>query len=313
MKNFTRHEIGFSLDHWIDTKTGMFRATGPEHKYAVKELAKRLQDCVRHVFYWSDKSLWDEHCFDYEVPPIDVSGVDIKFSDEVVVEEKEVRSGIGNTDLGINRCIDRYLDSGEPVEILSRDEPITIKQRTLGKFRAASGNADKIGTITLYNKAIAEFCGEEGIDYTIVFWGTLAHESFHAFHYNLFRNHGKTYRWNHGSIEKYRGIVKESLAAAFEFIFLIKHQGDCLDNAGMRMMKDHLENTWRKYDVEDWPYSGALSICGAELAKIATIPDLMNMLCQISVYDWKTAADIIKTGYYLSDPEVQKAFGVVSK
>ena len=147
MKNFTGHEIGFSLDHWIDTKTGMFRATGPEHKYAVKELAKRLQDCVRHVFYLSDKSLWDEHCFDYELPPIDVSGVDIKFSDKVVIKEKKVRFGIGNTDLGINRCIDRYLDSGEPVGILSRDEPITIKQRILGEFRAASGNADKIGTI----------------------------------------------------------------------------------------------------------------------------------------------------------------------
>ena len=311
MKNFTGHEIGFSLDHWIDTKTGMFRATGPEHKYAVKELAKRLQDCVRHVFYLSDKSLWDEHCFDYELPPIDVSGVDIKFSDEVVVEEKEVRSGIGNTDLGINRCIDRYLDLGEPVEILSRDEPITIKQRTLGKFRAASGNADKIGTITLYNKAIAEFCGEEGIDYTIAFWGTLAHESFHAFHYYMFRNHGKAYRWNHESTEKYRRIVKESLAAAFEIIFLINYQGDCLDYAWVCTMKDHLENTWRKYDVEDWPYSGALSICGAGLAKITTIPDLMDKLCQISVYDWKTAADIIKAGYYLADPEVQKAFGVV--
>lgn len=311
MKNFTGHEIGFSLDHWIDTKTGMFRATGPEHKYAVRELAKRLQDCVRHVFYFSDKSLWDEHCFDYELQPIDVSGVDIKFSDKVVIKEKKVRPGIGNTDVGINRCIDRYLDSGEAVGILSRDEPITIKQRTLGEFRAASSNADKIGTITLYNKAIAEFCGEEGIDYTIAFWGTLAHESFHAFHYNLFRNHGKTYRWNHGSIKS--GIVIESLAAAFEFIFLINHQGDCLDNAGVRMMKDHLENTWCKYDVEDWPYSGALSICRAGLAKIATIPDLMNMLCQISVYDWKTAADIIKTGYYLSDPGVRMAFGVLSK
>ena len=313
MKNFTGHEIGFSLDHWIDTKTGMFRATGSEYKTATRELVEGLRDCVRHVFYLSDKSLWDEHYFDYVLPPIDVSGVDIKFSDEVVVKEKEVRPGIGNTDLGINRCIDRYLDSGDPVEILSRDEPITIRQRTLGEFRAASGNSDKIGTIMLYNKAIAEFCSEEGIDYETVFWGTLAHESFHAFHYNMFRNHGKAYRWNHGSIEKYRGIVKESLAAAFELIFLINHQGDCLDNAEVRMMKDHLENTWRKYDVEDWPYSGALSICGAGLVKIAPIPDLMNMLCQISIYDWKTAADIIKTGYYLADPGVQKVFGVVSK
>ena len=78
-------------------------------------------------------------------------------------------------------------------------------------------------------------------------------------------------------------------------------------------MKDHLENTWRKYDIEDWSYSGALGICGAGLAKITTIPDLMDKLCQISVYDWNTAADIIKTGYYLADPEVQKAFGGASE
>ncbi len=308
MKNYTEHEIGFSLDHWIDTKTGMFRVTGSKYKDAVGELAERLQDCVRHVFYLSDKSLWDEHCFDYELPPIDVSGVDIKFSDEVVVKEKEVRPGIGSTDLGINRCINRYLDSGDPVEIFSRDEPITIKQRILGEFRAASVNSDKIGTITMYNKAIAEFCCEEGIDYETVFWGTLAHESFHAFHYNLFRNHGKAYRWNHRSSEKNRGIVKESLAAAFELIFLIKHQRDYLDYAGAHAMMDHLENTWRKYDVEDWPYSGALGI-----VKSLEPVELLCKLHEVSIYDWKTAADIIKTGYYLADPEVQKVFGVVSK
>ncbi len=65
---------------------------------------------------------------------------------------------------------------------------------------------------------------------------------------------------------------------------------------------------WRSYDVEDWPYSGALGIGGLGLTGMKTPPDLAIQLLRCSLYDWKTAADIIKTGYYLADSGIHDCF-----
>ena len=300
MKNYTGHEIGFPLDQWIDTKTGSFHSTGNTYKSDAWELASTLLDCVRHVFYIMDQDLCGVHYFDSEAPYIDMSGVNIKFSDKIKYTEKDVHRGIGALDSDDKWLMDRFQDSEEPLDTISRDELIKIKSLILGEFRTtASDKTEKIGTITLYNKAIAEFCAANGLDYTTVFWGTLARESFHAFHFNMFKRTGRRSKWNSGSNRKNREIVKDSLAAGFEAVFLLNHEGSAFDLAESRRLRSHLENTWREYDVEDYSYSGALNF--EQWRPCMNTPQIYPALLKRTVYDWKTTADIIKTRYYMGD------------
>ena len=238
MKNYTGHEIGFPLGRWINPKTGNFYSKGLAYDIDAHELADELRDCVRHVFYIMDQDLCGVHYFDSEAPYIDMSGVDIKFSDKIKYTEKDVHRGIGALDSDNKRHIDCYQDPEEPLDTFSRDELIRIKSLVLGEFRTtASDKTKKIGTITLYNKAIAEFCAANELDYTTVFWGTLARESFHAFHYNMFKRNGRRSKWNSGSNRKNREIVKDSLAAGFEVVFLLNHEGSALDLAESRRLR----------------------------------------------------------------------------
>ena len=303
MKNYTGHEIGFPLDKWIDTKTGAFHNSADKYMYKkdTEELADALNDCVRHVFYVMDQDLCSDHYFDSQPPQIDVSGVSIGFSDKIKYTEKEVHRGIGGLDSGITRRMDQ--DPKELTDVPSRDEMIKIKSLVLGEFRpSTSDKPQKIGTITLYNAAIAEFCVANDLDYNTVFWGTMARESSHGFHYNTFRKAGRQFRWNSGSTRNNRVIVKDSLAAGFEAVFLLNHEGDDLDLAESRRLRNHLENTWREYDIEDYSYSGALGF--EQWRPVMNVPQIYQELLSRSIYDWKTAADIIKTRYYMVDPVI---------
>ena len=320
MKNFTDHEIGFPLDWWIDTKTGEFLEKGIGPRRAARELAYALKGGVQHIFYNHDSKLWNQ--FDYAqnaAPDIDVSGVTIRFSDKILRKEKMVHPGIGDRDECESRRECHEPDPECPrdaMDAISRDRLIKHKYLVLGEFKPSWRSAAKIGTITLYTKAIAEYSGngeaDYGVDYETAFWATLAHEAFHAYHYSLFKKTGRQDRWRDRACKKEREIETESLAAHAEYVFLLNHEGNCLDADGAGYMMDALGGDcgeWRTYDVEDWPYSGALGIGGLSLADApVTSPDFVQQLLRTSLYDWKTASDIIRTGYYLADPGIRDCF-----
>ena len=204
MKTYSRHDIGISLDKWIDTKTGEFYRPVRKSDPKAVEFLEALHEGIAYIFDLCKPN-------DY-MPCGKSSGVDIKFCDEHKVS-LQGRSG----------------------EFPVRGEFTPSRSRKPGT----------IGTITLYNKTIAEFCNANGLDYTTVFWSTLARYAFHALHYSRFSFRGFPKYWDSGADKKDRDIVKESLAAATEYIFLINQEGDGLDLDCARRMQKHLENTWR--------------------------------------------------------------------
>ena len=254
-----------------------------------------LRDCVQYVI--------DVLCVD----DMDAGIVDIRFSDEIKRSVKKVHPGVGDS-FAIRR---REYNSEEPSEPFSRDALKDVSSVMLGEFRPlAAKKGRKIGTIRLYPNAIAEFCTANGLDPDTVLLATLAREAFQACHYSVFESGDVSQRWNSGSTKKNRDIVKESLAAAFEYVFLINQGGDWLSHADADKYMDFLENTWRSYDIEDWPSSGALGIGGVGLTKVAVPPNIMDRLLHGFLHDWKSAADIIKTGYYLADDEICSVLGL---
>ena len=252
-----------------------------------------LRDCVQYVI--------DMLCVD----DMDAGRVDIRFSDDIKRSVKRVHPGVGDS-FAISR---REYTEEVPEMPFSRDSLKEVSSVTLGEFRpSAARKGRKIGTIWLYPNAIAEFCAANDLGPDTVLLATLAREAFQACHYSVFIFDGVSQRWNSGSTKKNRDIVKESLADAFEYIFLINQGGDWLNYAEADKYMDFLENTWRDYDIEDWPSSGALGIGGVGLTKVAAPPNIMDRLLHGFLYDWKSAADIIKTGYYLADQEIQNVF-----
>ena len=254
-----------------------------------------LRECIQYVI---DVLNIDE---------LDADRVDIRFADDIKRSVKKVHLGVGDS-FAIRR---REYNREEACEPFSRDALKEVSSVVLGEFRpSAAKKGRKIGTIRLYPNAIAEFCEANGLDPDTVLLATLAREAFQACHYSVFKFGGVSQRWNSGSTKKNRDIVKESLADAFEYIFLINQGGEWLNLAEAHKYMDFLENTWRSYDIEDWSSSGALGIGGVGLTKAAVPPDIMNRLLHGFIHDWKSAADIIKTGYYLADDEICSVLGL---
>ena len=254
-----------------------------------------LRDCVQYVIDVLD------------IDELDADRVDIRFADDIKRSVKKVHPGVGDS-FAIRR---REYNKEVLCEPFSRDCLKEVSSVVLGEFRpSAAKNGWKIGTIWLYHNAIAEFCEANGLDPDTVLLATLAREAFQACHYSVFEFGGVSQRWNSGSTKKNRDIVKESLADAFEYIFLINQGGDWLSHADADKYMDFLENTWRSCDIEDWPSSGALGIGGVGLTKVAVPPNIMDRLLHGFLYDWKSAADIIKTGYYLADDEICSVLGL---
>ena len=77
-------------------------------------------------------------------------------------------------------------------------------------------------------------------------------------------------------------------------------------------MMNELKKAWKQYDVDDYPYSGALGMADYSDASgnsvIRTGDDLFRAVLDKSFYSWKTAADMIRTGYYLTEPEIRGQF-----
>ena len=254
-----------------------------------------LRDCVQYVI--------DVLCVD----DMDADRVDIRFADDIKRSVKKVHPGVGGS-FEIRR---REYNREERCEPFSRDALKEVSSVVLGEFRpSAAKKGRKIGTIRLYPNAIAEFCETNGLDPDTVLLATLAREAFQACHYSVFKSCGVSMRWNSGSTKKNRDIVKESLADAFEYTFLINQGGDWLGQTEADKYMNFLENTWRSCDIEDWPSSGALGIGGVGLTKVAVPPNIMGRLLHGFLHDWKSAADIIKAGYFLADDEICSVLGL---
>ena len=250
-----------------------------------------LRDCVQYVI---DVLYVDD---------MDADRVDIRFSDVIKRSVKKVHPGVGAPYTTSRREYTKEV----PEMPFSRDGLKEVSSVMLGEFRpSAARKGRKIGTIWLYPNAIAEFCTANGLDPDTVLLATLAREAFQACHYNVFIFDGVSQRWNSGSTRKNRDVVKESLAGNFEYVFLRNQGGEWLSDCEAFKYMVFLEKTWRDYDIEDWPSSGALAIGGVGL--VAAPSKLTDRLLHGFLYDWKSAADIIKTGYYLADPEIGGIF-----
>ena len=178
----------------------------------------------------------------------------------------------------------------------TREQQRDQKTVLLGQFKPLWGK-DKIGKITLYTKAMFEYANRKALGFEEVFWPTLAREVFKAFHYHMFQKEGKADRYRSRIVNnKDRELVKISLAVYFEFCFREIHSY----NEAYAMKKE-----WESFDIDGWPASGALGI-----QKSAQSDELFRYLFWLSFFDWKTAADIIRTGYYLQSPEIRRKLRV---
>ena len=200
--------------------------------------------------------------------------------------DRDARHEPRDTDIN-NRCP----DDGFPVD--TREKPLEYSSVVLGEFRASKSKRT-IGTIILYPKAMDCCVYKSASDFETVFWVTLAHEVFHAFHYDQLKRSGKADRWNSPK-KSGRVLVTESLAEYFKFTWLAKSY---LANA--KLLR-YLESEWGRYDIDGSSNSGALAIW-----KSGYPGDLFERLFETSLYDWKTAADAIRTGYYLQSEEIRK-------
>lgn len=281
---------GFPLSRWIDIKSGRVLGNDYELVYALQSVTSRIfnENQVFSAAVGTNSSLPSG-----PMPPRPADyPVDYAFSEEVIRSIVEVYPGIDMPDSE------------------SRDVPVNVESLTLGRFKPyTSAKKPKTGQITLYTAAIAEYCASNGLDYETVFWAVLARESFHAVHFDLFKAAGKQRRWNRASDKKSREIVKQSLAAHYEYFFLIRNEGGLFVSSNASKLRDHLERSWRNYDVDSWPCAGALGIGGPCVSQVRH-SDITDLLLKKSLSDWKTAADIIKTGYYLTDYKVRKMLDV---
>ena len=207
------------------------------------------------------------------------SGLHIELSEEIKKTTAKVYPGVSD----VCEARDYFPEGKYPAD--TRELPMEHKSVLLGEFKAAQG---KDGIIYLYTRAMATCDLTSKLGFEAVFWATLAHNMFYAFLYHQLKIAGKGNRWRSGA-KRDRETVKASLAAYFEGAFL-----------GFPPISGYLESEWASLDVEGWPSSGALAILNSPR------PDrLFKELFNMAFYDWKTAADILRTGYYLNSSKIR--------
>ena len=207
------------------------------------------------------------------------SGLRIELSEEIKETTAKGYPGVSH----IPEAVGAFPEREYPTDTreLSREH----RSLLLGEFKAQGRN----GTIYLYTKAMAACKLAAELGFETVFWATLAHNMFYAFLYHQLKRAGKAGR-GRSSAKRDRETVKASLAAYFEGAFL-----------GFRPIPGYLEREWRSWDVEGWPQSGALAI------RNSSRPDeLFRELFDMAFYDWKTAADILRTGYYMNSSTIRR-------
>lgn len=134
--------------------------------------------------------------------------------------------------------------------------------------------------IVLYRKAIEKYSDRACYDIDHILNGVLAHEFFHAYHYLDCVSHQINWHYSANNAR----IVKESLAAAFEFSVL-ERMGE--GKACMDMIE-----WWELIDVNAYPYSGALGMLPFNTYKI----NKNNVIYDVYIdgfFTWELAAEDI--------------------
>ena len=284
------NNMAINLSKWIDVVTGdVLRNLNPQDG---KELLKEVhRHGVAQLLGMGPLHASDPYVL------LSATGLSIKLSEKIIYRTVKVYPGISAKPY--REIFDDWEEPGDfPEEKYpgnTREMPIEHQYAVLGEFRPSS-TLNKIGIIWLYPRAMASSKYRKVADFETVFWATLAHEAFHAFHYYHLKLEGKADRWLSGR-KKDRELVLESLAAYFEYSFL----DYMLDDP--HWVQKYKEDEWSCWDIDGWYYSGALGILNSRKSA-----RLFASLFEMSFNDWKTAADVIRTGYYMSNEEIADWF-----
>lgn len=167
----------------------------------------------------------------------------------------------------------------------------------LGEF-CASTEPGRIGTITLYIRAIEEYAYAADLDPDLVRKAVTAHEVFHAYHYSLFKEIGAEKDWFRKESEKERTLVLESLASAYEWEYCAEEfLSDKKRLYGFCKYCNIHTRSWMNNDIEFWPYSGALAITRYFGNKKPSPESEKDWILKCSLLDWKAAAERCRKGY----------------
>ena len=309
----TRLEAGFALKPWIDTKTGDY------DKRSTDEFLKALSVCAVDIV---NKAMKDgptaaEDLFSPEKLDLklskdllyrNISGMSLKdikkLLDDVVRETpsgkmlrlKALLAGVKDVralrrNAGIRKLLNEIPVENDKVRRLLCE--IEKKQSLILAKSFPSADPDKLWDFTIYPKAIAVTRRAAVSGFDAVFWSTLAHDTFHAYHYALFVQSGKAAKWN-GAESR---VVKESMGVTFEYNYILDAEKKGTITAGdSEALRREMLDEWLGNDVSGWVYSGALGIV------YKTVPDhsftKMDRLIEYSLEDWERPANAIKAGYY---------------
>ena len=266
------YEQDLPLNPWFDTKTGDF------DKRSVEPFKRVLKDRLRACMVELCNVIWEdgEHDTDW-YQEMNMSLVELNFSSSIKMMQTKTLSG----------------------------EP--CRYPVLGTF-TPSKDQSRIGTITIYPKAIARSSGASVTDFATVFWSTLAHETFHAMHYDMFRRSDKTSLWDGKALNADRKTVVERLAREYEGLFLGFADTYKLDNTLTSALIHHQIDSDARHDLMDWPYAGASAIESSEMLQLLGGGSFVRLV-DMSLKDWRMAADHIKAAYYMA--KVQHRLGVL--
>ncbi len=242
--------------------------------------AQRTQEVIRDLTGEVEGFLQGYHT------NLDFSRLRIRFSDEIKTRTFRIGKGDRVTDYYRNLTENgnaRRLEDGLNPELLEEHLPIVndswlegndlcFASTVLGEFY------EKEMLIVLYRNAIDDYAREGGYNWLAILNAVLAHEFFHAYHYLDCRLHRQN--WNYRA--KNASIVKESLAAAFEYSIL-RANGEakaCRDFAAF----------WELVDVNAYPYSGALGLLEENTMPINKHHVIYDIYVD-SFFKWRLAAE----------------------
>ena len=140
-------------------------------------------------------------------------------------------------------------------------------------------------TITLYNKAIEDYASSLGIDYKIVMEQVFIHELFHAFHY---KDNDEELVERRDYTSK---VIKESLARCFEVDYFLNIKltlNDKKMNDSCDKIIESIKESWNKYPVYNYPYSGVRYIFKCS-KKGENVIEVIKSLFTLSLTDMDNA------------------------
>ena len=211
-------------------------------------------------------------------PKLDFRRLRVVFSDELLRKTYRIKKGEGlrrhgremTSEEGWGDALrDRFPVMGD---LWEEEGAWCFTSPVLGRF------FPKEMKIVLYRRAIFAYAQAGGYDEMSILNAVLAHEFFHAYHFLDCKDHGRD--WNRP--RALAVLVKESLAAAFEYAILEK--------MGERRACQDLAAFWDLLDVNAYPYSGALGML-KEKTILINKHHVIGHVYTDSLAKWKLAAE----------------------